>query len=234
VVQETLLWNEQTQTAEPMRSKEESHDYRYFPEPDLVDVQLTDTMIDDIKKSMPELPGERLQRFLRQYNLSEEDGLVLTSERDIADYFEKAVHDFPDTALMNHWVRGEILRILKEKQLPIDQSPISPDRLKELLTYLIQKKITPQTAKTVLDAMAETGETAEKIIEKKGLMSISSPDELDSLIRDILQKHPAELEKYRQGKTQLFGFFMGQVMKATKGRADQKVTRQILEKHLNT
>jgi len=114
VVQETLLWNEQSQTAEPMRSKEESHDYRYFPEPDLVDVQLTDTMIDDIKKSMPELPGERLQRFIRQYKLSEEDGLVLTSERDIADYFEEAVHDFPDTALMNHWVRGEILRILKE------------------------------------------------------------------------------------------------------------------------
>jgi aspartyl-tRNA(Asn)/glutamyl-tRNA(Gln) amidotransferase subunit B len=234
VVQETLLWNEQSQTAEPMRSKEESHDYRYFPEPDLVDVQLTDTMIDDIKKSMPELPGERLQRFIRQYKLSEEDGLVLTSERDIADYFEEAVHDFPDTALMNHWVRGEILRILKEKQLRIDQSPISPGRLKELLTYLIQKKITPQTAKTVLDAMAETGETAGKIIEKKGLISISSPDELDSLIRDILQKHPAELEKYRQGKTQLFGFFMGQVMKATKGRADQKVTRQILDKHLNT
>ncbi|KUK91226.1 MAG: aspartyl/glutamyl-tRNA amidotransferase subunit B [Marinimicrobia bacterium 46_43] len=234
VVQETLLWNEQTQTAEPMRSKEESHDYRYFPEPDLVDVQLTDAMIADIKKTMPELPSERLQRFIRQYSLSEEDGLVLTSEREIADYFEEAVHDFPDTALMNHWVRGEILRILKEKQLRIEQSPVSPGQLKELLTYLIQKNITPQTAKTVLDTMAETGEAAGKIIEKKGLMSISTPDELDTLIRDILQKHPAELEKYRQGKTQLFGFFMGQVMKATKGRADQKITRQILEKHLNS
>jgi len=233
VVQETLLWNEQAQTAEPMRSKEESHDYRYFPEPDLVDVQLTDAMIDEIKRSMPELPHERLARFIQQYKLSVEDGLVLTAEREIADYFEEAVRDFPDTTLMNHWVRGEILRILKERQLSIDQSPVSPEQLKELLTYLIHKKITPQTAKTVLDVMAETGEPAGKIIEGKGLMTISSPEELESLIRDILEKHPAELEKYRQGKNQLFGFFMGQVMKATKGRADQKVTRQILKKNLN-
>ncbi|RKY49027.1 MAG: hypothetical protein DRP86_05830 [Candidatus Neomarinimicrobiota bacterium] len=233
VVQETLLWNEQAQTAEPMRSKEESHDYRYFPEPDLVDVQLTDAMIDEIKRSMPELPHERLARFIQQYKLSVEDGLVLTAEREIADYFEEAVRDFPDTTLMNHWVRGEILRILKERQLSIDQSPVSPEQLKELLTYLIHKKITPQTAKTVLDVMAETGEPAGKIIEEKGLMTISSPEELESLIRDILEKHPAELEKYRQGKNQLFGFFMGQVMKATKGRADQKVTRQILKKNLN-
>ncbi len=233
VVQETLLWNEQTQKAESMRSKEESHDYRYFPEPDLVDVHLTDTMIRDIEKDMPELPDARLNRFMTEYGLTEEDGAVLTAEREIGDYFEEAVRGFSDIALMNHWIRGEILRILKDKQLTIDKCPVSPDRLRELLTFISDQKITPQTAKAVLDDMAETGESAGKIIEKKGLMTISSSGELEELIRGILDSHPAELEKYRNGKTQLFGFFMGQVMKATKGRADQKVTRQILQDLLN-
>jgi aspartyl-tRNA(Asn)/glutamyl-tRNA(Gln) amidotransferase subunit B len=233
VVQETLLWNEQTQKAEPMRSKEESHDYRYFPEPDLVDVVLTDDMIRDIQNAMPELPDIKMKRFIKEYNLTEEDSIVLTSEKEIADYFEEAAKGFSNIALVNHWIRGEILRILKDKQLSIVDSPVSPERLRELLTFLEEKKITPQTAKSVLDDMAETGESAEKIIKKKGLMTISSSDELEKLIGDILDKHPSELEKYRSGKTQLFGFFMGQVMKATKGRADQKATRQILQTMLN-
>ncbi|MDD5581614.1 MAG: Asp-tRNA(Asn)/Glu-tRNA(Gln) amidotransferase subunit GatB [Candidatus Marinimicrobia bacterium] len=233
IEQQTLLWNEQTQRAEPMRSKEESHDYRYFPEPDLVDVQLTDAWIQDIKAVMPELPEERLSRFIKHYGLSEEDSLVLTAEHEIADYFEAAVQGFQDISLMNHWIRGEILRILKEKQISIDQCPISPKALRDLLTYLLNKKITPQTAKTVLDNMVKTGESADKIIEKKGLLSITSSEELDALIRNIVEKHPEEVKKYRQGKTQLLGFFMGQVMKATKGRADQKITRHILQRYLD-
>ncbi len=229
IVQETLLWNEQTQRAESMRSKEESHDYRYFPEPDLVDVVLDEAFIHEIEQEMPELPEKKLKRFMRQYALSEEDALVLISEKEIADYFESAAQGFPDATLMNHWVRGEILRIIKDKQLPITQSPVDPVKLRELLTFLLEKKITPQTAKSVLDDMAETGKPARIIIEEKGLLVISSGDELETLIQTILNENPGEVDKYRDGKVQLFGFFMGQIMKATKGRADQKAARAILQ-----
>lgn len=229
IVQETLLWNEQTQKAESMRSKEESHDYRYFPEPDLVGVVVDDEFIHEIEKEMPELPEEKLKRFMHQYGLTEEDSRVLISEKEIADYFESAAEKFPDVTLMNHWVRGEILRIIKDKQILISECPVNPAKLRELLTFLIDKKITPQTAKSVLDYMAESGKPARDIIETKGLMAISSGDELEKLILSILRENPAAVDKYRNGKVQLFGFFMGQIMKATKGRADQKTTRTILQ-----
>jgi len=233
IVQETLLWNEQTQKAESMRSKEESHDYRYFPEPDLVDVVLDEAFIREIELEMPELPEIKLKRFINQYGLSEEDSLVLISEKEIADYFESAAQGFPDVTLMNHWIRGEILRIIKEKQISITDCPVNPDKLRELLTYLMKKTITPQTAKSVLDNMSETGESARTIIEAKGLTAISSGEELETLIQTILIENPDEVVKYRGGKIQLFGFFMGQVMKATKGRADQSAVRTILQTYLD-
>ena len=229
IIQETLLWNEQTQKAESMRSKEESHDYRYFPEPDLVDVVLDDALIRKIEGEMAELPETKLKRFMNQYGLTEEDSLVLISEQEIADYFESAAENFPDVTLMNHWVRGEILRIIKDKQIPITECPVNPEKLRELLTFLIDKKITAQTAKSVLDDMAHSGKPARDIIEDKGLMAISSGNELETLIQTILNENPEEVEKYRSGKVRLFGFFMGQIMKATKGRADQKAARTTLQ-----
>jgi aspartyl-tRNA(Asn)/glutamyl-tRNA(Gln) amidotransferase subunit B len=234
VTQQTLLWDEQTGQSRIMRSKEDSHDYRYFPEPDLSPLEIDDAWIDSIRNSLPELPEARKQRFMDDYAFSEEDAALLTSERDIADFVESTLKIYHHPRLAGNWIKNEILRILSDSGKPITESPVSPTALAELLQLLEKKTITAQTAKTVLDEMALTGKSAAEIIKEKGLEQISDSGELESLIGDILAQHEAECERYRKGETKLLGFFMGQVMRATKGKADQALTRKILQDKLET
>jgi aspartyl-tRNA(Asn)/glutamyl-tRNA(Gln) amidotransferase subunit B len=227
--QATLLWDEQKQETRPMRGKEESHDYRYFPEPDLPPVFVSQSFIENVRNQLPEMPDTRKNRFIAAYDLSPEDADVLTSEKELADYFEQVVIAFPkNIKLVNHWVRGEILRILKEQNRSTIQIPVTAQELAELLHFVNQKEITPQTGKAVLDEMVSSGKSAAVLIKEKGLQKISDADELAELIQSIIEKSPNEASRYRAGKTQLLAFFIGQVMKATKGKADQAVTRKLL------
>ncbi|MDD3716270.1 MAG: Asp-tRNA(Asn)/Glu-tRNA(Gln) amidotransferase subunit GatB [Candidatus Marinimicrobia bacterium] len=232
VTQQTLLWDEQNAQTRIMRSKEDSHDYRYFPEPDLSPLRIDGAWIDTIRKILPELPDSRKKRFMEEYKLTEEDAALLSSEKEIADYFEESLQTFNNPRLTGNWIKNEILRILSENGKSVKESPVAPAALAGLLQFLESNTITPQTAKTVLDDMAATGKTAADIIREKGLEQISDSSELEFLIETILKENPAECERYRQGESKLLAFFIGQVMRSTKGKADQALTRQILQKKL--
>lgn len=232
VTQQTLLWDEQNAQTRIMRSKEDSHDYRYFPEPDLSPLRIDGAWIDTIRKILPELPDSRKKRFMKEYELTEEDAALLSSEKEIADYFEESLQTFNNPRLTGNWIKNEILRILSENGKSVKESPVAPAALAGLLQFLESNTITPQTAKTVLDDMAATGKTAADIIREKGLEQISDSSELEFLIETILKENPAECERYRQGESKLLAFFIGQVMRSTKGKADQALTRQILQKKL--
>lgn len=232
VTQQTLLWNEQSGQTRIMRSKEDSHDYRYFPEPDLSPLRIDNAWTERIRKNLPELPEVRKKRLTVQYGLTEEDAALLSSEKEIADYFEVALQTFNNPRLTGNWVKNEILRIASESGKPVSESPVAPAALAGLLQFLDSNTITPQTAKTVLDDMATTGKTAADIIREKGLEQISDSSELENLIETILKENPAECERYHRGESKLLAFFIGQVMRLTKGKADQTLTRQILQKKL--
>ncbi len=228
----TLLWDEGKQCTRTMRSKEDSHDYRYFPEPDLLPVLVSEADISGIRDQLPEMPDARARRFEDVLGLTKEDAAVLTQEKDTADYFEAVAERCGDARLASKWIQGEMLRLVRDLRRSIDEIPVSADALAELLAILQSGDVTVQTAKAVLDDMASSGESAAHIIESKGLKQIGGGGELEKLIDEILENCPSEVEKYRAGKVQLLGFFMGQLMKATQGRADQKAARELFQKKL--
>jgi aspartyl-tRNA(Asn)/glutamyl-tRNA(Gln) amidotransferase subunit B len=232
IIQQTLLWDEQSGATKAMRGKEDSHDYRYFPEPDLSPVYVDDTWIDTMRKLLPELPAARKQRFMDSFGFKKEDADTLTSEKEIADYFEELIDFGVKPKLALNWVRNEVLRIISELGKSIDASPVSPKALSELLFILDKNEITAQTAKAVLDDMAATGKSAESIIDEKGLKQISDSSELETLIDTILAENEANVNRFREGEAKLMGFFIGQVMRSTQGKADQALTREILLKKL--
>jgi aspartyl-tRNA(Asn)/glutamyl-tRNA(Gln) amidotransferase subunit B len=232
IIQQTLLWDEQSGATKAMRGKEDSHDYRYFPEPDLSPVYVDDTWIDNMRKLLPELPAARKQRFMDSFGFKKEDADTLTSEKEIADYFEELIDFGVKPKLALNWVRNEVLRIISELGKSIDASPVSPKALSELLFILDKNEITAQTAKAVLDDMAATGKSAESIIDEKGLKQISDSSELETLIDTILAENEANVNRFREGEAKLMGFFIGQVMRSTQGKADQALTREILLKKL--
>jgi aspartyl-tRNA(Asn)/glutamyl-tRNA(Gln) amidotransferase subunit B len=233
VVQQTLLWDEQKGETRTMRSKEESHDYRYFPEPDLPPVRVDASWIEAVRTSLPEMPGERKKRFMGM-GLTEADAETLTAEKSVADYFEEVLKSYGKPRVVCNWVRNEILRLLSESSGTGDLPPVSAKGLAELLDYLDKKEITPQTAKAVLDEMAAGGKSAGTIIEEKGLKQISDIGELEALIGRIIAENPELAERYKQGETKLTGFFIGQVMRATKGKADPAATRKIINEKLGS
>ncbi|MEA2076746.1 MAG: Asp-tRNA(Asn)/Glu-tRNA(Gln) amidotransferase subunit GatB [Candidatus Marinimicrobia bacterium] len=232
ITQQTLLWDEQSGKTKSMRSKEDSHDYRYFPEPDLSPIYVDEAWINRMRDLLPELPAARKQRFADSYSFTLEDASVLTSEKEIADYFEETLKYFDNPKLVLNWVRNEILRILVDSGKNINESPISPEALAELLVFLKNKDITAQTAKSVIDEMANSGKTAATIIEEKGLKLISDSSALETMIDTIINNNEALVKRYKEGDTKLLGFFIGQVMKASKGQADQAIARDIIIKKL--
>jgi aspartyl-tRNA(Asn)/glutamyl-tRNA(Gln) amidotransferase subunit B len=232
--QETRLWDERLNETRPMRSKEEAHDYRYFPEPDLPPLVVANEFVEEVRASLPELPGPRAKRFAEQYGLSYADAAQLTGERSLADYFEAAVaasgYNPRGTA---NWIRSELLRELENAGLTADKSPVAAAELGALVRMIDEDKISGKQGKDVLVEMFATGKSAAAIVEEKGLVQVSDTGEIDRVIDEVVAANPNQLEQYRNGKETLFGFFVGQVMKASKGKANPKVVNERLKQKLN-
>jgi len=233
VIQETRLWDEAKGITLSMRGKEEAHDYRYFPEPDLVPLIIDDEWIEGIKESLPELPNEKKDRFVKDYQVPEYDAEVLTTSKSLADYFEECVELFPNPKVVSNWVMGELLRRLKGDDKEIDERPVSPGSLAKILKMIEDGIISGKIAKTVFGETYLTGGDPEEIVQKKGLVQVTDQGELLKIVESVLIKNAKEVEDYKKGKSKLFGFFVGQVMKETKGKANPKLVNEILKMKLN-
>jgi len=232
IIQETRLWDSQTGTTQSMRSKEEAHDYRYFPEPDLVPVIVSEEWIEKIKKTMPELPDQKFERFLKEYGLPEYDAQILTEEKALAEWFEKAVALGGKPKEVSNWIMVELLRLLNEDAKDITECKLPPQELVELLTLIEKGTINRNTAKDVFEEMYKTGKSAETIVKEKGLTQISDSSVIIEAIREIIAKNPKEVERFKAGEEKLIGFFVGQVMKLTKGKANPKLVNELILQEL--
>lgn len=228
--QETRLWDPAKGATAVMRSKEEAHDYRYFPEPDLVPLQVPSEWIEEIRRHLPELAEAKRNRFAREYGLPAYDAEILTSEKRIADYFEGCAARYKNYKALSNWVLSESLREVKAGEpSPLE---VSVEHLVELLQLMDGGEVNRNTAKKVFEEMTRTGRSAREIVKAKGLVQVSDEGAIVELIDQILQAHPEELEAYRQGKEKLFGFFVGQVMKRSKGKANPAKVNELLKKKL--
>ena len=232
VVQETRLWDPDKNRSTSMRSKEEAHDYRYFPDPDLLPLVIDEDWIDAVKKTLPELPDEKKKRFSIQYSLPSYDATFLTSSRELADYFEACANKFPNPKQVSNWVMGSLLGLLNVEGKSINESPISPHNLASLLKLIDDGVISGKIAKTVFDEMAQTGKPPKEIVEEKGLVQVTDVSAIDEVVSAVISRCPKEVEEYKNGKTKLLGFFVGQVMKETKGKANPKIVNEILKDKL--
>ncbi len=232
VTQETRLYDPGKDRTFPMRGKEEAHDYRYFPDPDLLPLLIDEEWIERVRRSLPELPEARRGRFVQQFGLPAYDAGVLTADRELADYFEACLKLFPQPKPVSNWIMGPLLGLLNAAGLGIDRSPIPPGELAALLGLIESGAISAKIAKTVFDEMAASGKAARVIVAEKGLAQISDTDTIEKVIREVLAANPKEVEAFRQGKTKLVGFFVGEVMKATRGQANPKAVNDLLKKTL--
>lgn len=232
VVQETRLWDDTAGATHSMRGKEEAHDYRYFPDPDLVPVVIDETWIADIQKGLPELPLEKRERFVRDYRIPSYDAAVLTTSRALADYYEEVVRLSNEPKPASNWVMGDVLRFLNEEKRDIRDCPIRPESLAEMIRLIQDGTISGKMAKEVSEAMYRTGRSPREIIAEKGLVQITDEDALRKTIAEIIGGNPAQVEQYRSGREKVFGFFVGQVMKATQGKANPRLINDLLKKML--
>ena len=228
VVQETRLWDTSRSVTLGMRGKEEAHDYRYFPDPDLGPFVPDPLRVEEIRRSLPELPDEKEARFGRQYELPLYDAQILTSSAELADTFEKTVQFFNRPKRVSNWILSELLRELKREDREIEQCPVNPEHLARMLAMIEGGTISGKIGKQVFDEMMRTGKDPDTIVQEKGWVQIEDEAELGSLIERILRENPKEVEQYRKGKEKLLGFFVGQVMKATRGQANPKRVNEIL------
>ncbi|MGE3539017.1 MAG: Asp-tRNA(Asn)/Glu-tRNA(Gln) amidotransferase subunit GatB [Candidatus Tectimicrobiota bacterium] len=232
VVQETRLFDAQKGVTQPMRSKEEAHDYRYFPDPDLVPMQLDQAWIDRVREALPELPEARRQRLIAQHGLPAYDAEVLTSSRALAEYYEAAVQAYPQPKLVSNWVMGEVMRELHRHHHTPQQAPVTPEHLADLLRLLDEGVLSGKIAKTVFEEMYRTGKPARVIVEEQGLVQVSDSAALEAVIAQVLQANPGQVEEYRAGKHKVLGFLVGQTMKATQGKANPAVVNELLRNAL--
>lgn len=232
VTQDTLLWNEQENRAERMRTKEEAEDYRYFPEPDLVPLQIPATWLEEIKQDLPELPEQKRRRFIEEYGIREYDAGVLTDDRQIAEYYEAVVREIDDPSLVANWVMGEVLRVLKDHGIEMSQLLLEPERFAGLLKRVKDNTITANVGKQVFEELTKGKKSADDIIEEQGLKQVSDTGELERVVKAVIEEHPDEYRKYQDGNPQLLGFFMGQVMRETQGKANPQKVKEILREQL--
>lgn len=232
IIQETRLWDPSRNQTVSMRGKEEAHDYRYFPDPDLVPLIVDTDWIDRTRAELPELPDARKERFINEYQLSEYDAQVLTASIELADYFEKTIKPLSDIKQAANWIMTALLGMINQKGVSIVESPVPPEAFSKLLKMLEDKKINATAAKTVFEKMAGTQKAPEQIVKDMGLEQVSDPHELENQVTLVIEENPEEVAAYRSGKDKLFSFFMGQVMKKTRGKADPKVVTQILKTKL--
>jgi aspartyl-tRNA(Asn)/glutamyl-tRNA(Gln) amidotransferase subunit B len=216
-----------------MRSKENAHDYRYFPEPDLVPLKISEAWLATVRGAMTELPASRRARFIDVYGLREYDAQVLTAERETSDYFEKVVTASGDARAAANWVMGDLAALLKESDREIAASPVSAENLGRLIKLIADGKISGKIAKELLPKMAETGDAPETLVEREGLSQISDEGALLKIIDEVIAANPKQLEQYRSGKTTVIGFFVGQVMKASRGQGDPAVVNRLLQEKLS-
>jgi len=232
VVQETRLWDPAMGRSISMRGKEEAHDYRYFPDPDLLPVVVDENWLAAIRDALPELPDARQERFCDAYGLTAYDAERLTADRDLGDYFEACLAHAPQAKLAANWILGDLMAWLNAENRPIAQSPVSPEHLGQLLGLIDGGQISGKIAKTVFEEMIKTGQDPKAIVEAKGLVQVSDASELEAVVAKVLAASPDEVAAYRQGKKKVMGFFVGQVMRETRGQANPKLVNEILQRML--
>ncbi len=230
--QETRLFDTKKNETRSMRTKEDAHDYRYFPDPDLLPLELNDDFINEIKKEIPELPDEKKKRFIEKFNLSPYEANILVSDIETSKYFED-VSKNSDVKLATNWITGELFALLNNKSIEITESPITSENLAKLINLIKDGTISGKIAKTVFEIMADSGKDPKKIVEEKGLKQQSDPKELEKIIDKVISDNPKNVEAYKSGKDKLFGFFVGQVMKQSNGKANPQLVNEILKKKLN-
>jgi aspartyl-tRNA(Asn)/glutamyl-tRNA(Gln) amidotransferase subunit B len=216
-----------------MRGKEEAHDYRYFPDPDLVPLEVSGAWVEDMRGTLPELPAEKRKRFVDQYGIPEYDAGILTASRSLADYYEECVRLSGEAKMVSNWIMGDLLRELNKDDREIEECPVSPGHLVSMLRMIKDGVISGKIAKTVFEEMYRTGGDPGKIVEEKGLVQLTDLEEIQRVIRGVLEEHAKLVEDYRKGKEQVLGFFVGQVMKATRGKANPKLVNELLRKSLS-
>jgi len=232
VIQETRYYDSVKDVTISMRSKEEAHDYRYFPEPDLEPLVIDDDWIERAREQLPELPDARKERFIKQYDLPEYDAEVLTSGRPLADYFESAAKGAKSAKTVSNWVMGDFMRVLKEKNISPADCLARPDMLRGMIKLIDSGAISGKIAKTVFEEMIQSGANPETIVEKKGLTQITNISAIEAEVEKTIDANPKQVEDFKNGKTRILGFFVGQVMKATKGKASPEVVNKILKEKL--
>ena len=237
IEQNTMLFNTSTGKTRPMRNKEEAHDYRYFPDPDLLPLEISKEEIGKIKSSIPELPDELKNKFIETYKLSNYDASVLTAEKQTSDYFNETINS--DSELKNHakivvnWITSELFSLLNKNNQDLNNSPVSPENLGQLIKLISTNEISGKIAKDVLEDMFSSGKTARQIVDEKGLQQVTDQDEIAKVIDEVIAENPKMVEQYLAGKDKLLGFFVGQAMKLTKGKANPKMLNDILKQKLN-
>jgi len=232
VAQETRLWDPVANRSTSMRSKEEAHDYRYFPDPDLLPLVIDEDWIEAVRKTLPELPAEKKKRFITEYGLPSYDADVLTASLETANYFEDCLKIFPESKTVSNWIMGSLMGLLNAEGKAIEQSPISSQNLGHLLGLIKEGVISGKIAKVVFEDMAKTGKAPDKIVKEKGLVQVTDVSAIEEIILNVLADNTKEVDDYRNGKTKLLGFFVGQVMKKTKGKANPKIVNEVLKEKL--
>jgi aspartyl-tRNA(Asn)/glutamyl-tRNA(Gln) amidotransferase subunit B len=232
VVQETRLFDSNTGMTRSMRSKEDAHDYRYFPDPDLVPLVISQEWIEEVRATLPELPEAKRTRFVEELGLTAYDAEVLAADRELADYFDDCVALSKEAKSCANWIMGDVLRKLKETDTIITDAPVSPERLTDLLARIADNTISGKIAKTVFEKMWQGGQTADQIIEKEGLKQVTDTGAIESLVDAVIAANPDQVAEYLGGKDKLIGFFVGKVMQASQGKANPGMVNQLLKKKL--
>jgi aspartyl-tRNA(Asn)/glutamyl-tRNA(Gln) amidotransferase subunit B len=232
IVQETRLWDNDRGVTISMRSKEEAHDYRYFPDPDLVPITVEPEWIERVRSTLPELPDAKRERFMTDYALPPYDAQVLTSSKDLANYFETVLKRFPQPKMVSNWIMSELMRELKRDERDITACPVPPENLAELLQLLESAVISGKIAKTVFEEMYVSGKSAQAIVDARGLLQVTDHGAIEAVIDEVLRENPAEAESFRAGKEKVFGFLVGQVMRKSKGKANPQLVNELLRSKL--
>jgi len=233
IFQETRTWDEEKQLTRSMRSKEEAHDYRYFPEPDLPPIEISQEWVERIRAEMPELPEQAQQRLVEEHELPEYDAAILTLTPESLDFFDQCLKNYPDPKTISNWMMGELSRLLNQSNQDISECKLQPNHLAEMLKAVDNGTISGKMAKVVFEAMFASGKSPHVIIKEKGLVQISDEGTLLPVIEDIIKSNPRVVEDYKNGKDKAFGFFIGQIMKATKGQANPALVNKLLKEKLD-
>ncbi len=234
VVQQTLLWDPNKLETRQMRSKEEAHDYRYFPEPDLPPIIVSKEMLSEVEKELPELPDVRFNRFVNELGLNSDDAVILTENRLLADYFEEALSILDEPKALSNVILTEVLRVLNDQSITIKEFSVSAERLTELIVLKLEDKINSSAMQTIFNEMLKNGKSATDLAKELNLIQVSDSGFIEPIIDEIIESYPDEVARYREGKKALIGFFIGQVMKKSKGKANPKQVREIVAEKLES